>query len=49
MYEMLKKIKITPQLNKNGLLDELQNSFQQEEKLSKVKINITTEVKPLPP
>jgi len=49
MYEMLKKIKITPQLNKNGLLDELQNSFQQEEKLSKVKINITTEAKPLPP
>ena len=32
MYDMLKKIKITPQLNKNGLLDELSNSYQLEEK-----------------
>jgi hypothetical protein len=40
MYEMLKKIEITPQLNKDGLLDDLQESYN-EQKMSRVKINIT--------
>jgi hypothetical protein len=31
MYEMLKKIKITPQLNKDGILDDLKNTYENEQ------------------
>ena len=40
MYEMLKKITITPQLNKDGVLDGLRDDLSNQKK-NLLKINIT--------
>jgi hypothetical protein len=40
MFEMLKKIKVTPQLNKDGILDGLRDDLSNQKK-SLLKINIT--------